>query len=185
MTKPKKSGAAIFMYCVIAVGVLVFGSCFSLYYIGIVENTIVLWTGITAFVIIYHFWGRLILGNITKLFPIHYSQMWFCEHRFEKKLYKMLRVQKWKDKVLTYNPELFDMKSRSLDDIAVTMAKVEVDHWVNEVLSLTTILFALLWGQWWLFVLQAVVAMVFDAQFIVVQRFNRPKALRVIKHRKG
>lgn len=183
MTKAKKSGPAIFMYCVIALGVLVFGVCFSLYYSNVSKNGIVLWTGITAFTIIYHFWGRLILGNITKLFPIHYSQMWFREHQFEKKLYKLLRVQKWKDKVLTYNPELFDMKTRSLDDVAITMAKVEVDHWVNELLSLTTLLFPLLWGNWWLFVIQAVVAMAFDGQFIIVQRFNRPKAIRVLKHR--
>ena len=183
MTKAKKSGPAIFMYCVIALGVLVAVTCLSLYYTDIAKNAVVLWTGVTAFTIIYHFWGRLILGNITKLFPIHYSQAWFREHRFEKKLYKFLRVQKWKDKVPTYNPELFDMKTRSLDDIAVTMAKVETDHWVNELLSLTTLLFPLLWGQWWIFVLSAFVAMLFDAQFIVVQRFNRPKAVRVLKHR--
>ena len=182
MEKPKKSGPAIFMYIVIAVGVLITLTCFTLYYGNFFKNDIVLWIGVTAFTIIYHFWGRIILGNVTKLFHIHYSQPWFRERKFEKKLYKLLRVQKWKDKVLTYNPELFDMKTRTLDEIANTMAKAETDHWVNELLSLTTLLFPLIWGEWWVFTLTAVVAMIFDAQFILVQRYNRPKAIRVIKH---
>lgn len=183
MAKAKKSGPAIFMYSVIALGLLISAVCFVLYYSSYTDRKVVLWIGIVFFMIIYHFWGRLILGNITRLFPIHYSQPWFRERKFEKKILKLFRVQKWKDKVLTYNPELFDMKTRTLDEVAITMAKVEVDHWVNELLSLTTILFALLWGNWWLFVIQAVAAMAFDGQFILVQRYNRPKALRVLKHK--
>ena len=184
MERAKKSGSAIFMYCVIAVAVVVSAVCFGLYYSGKTDNAAVLWTGVTFFTIMYHFWGRIILGNVTKLFPIHYSQAWFRERPFEKKLYRLLRVRKWKGKALTYNPELFSVKDRTLEQIAVTMAKVEVDHWVNELISLSTLLFGVIWGEMWIFTFTAVFAMLFDGQFICIQRYNRPRVLKALAREK-
>lgn len=181
VSKPKKSGSAIFMYCVIAVTVFLSAGCFALYYGNVVRSGAVLWTGVTAFTIMYHFWGRIILGNVTKLFPIRYDQWWFKERSFEKKLYRLLQVKRWKGKALTYNPELFSMKDRTPEQIANTTAKAETDHWVNEIISLTTLLFPLLWGEFWIFGITAVLAMLFDGQFIVIQRYNRPRLLRLME----
>lgn len=180
-TKPKakKSGSAIFMYVVIAVCVLITAVAFVLYYGGVVRSSVLLWTGVTAFTVMYHFWMRIILGNVTKLFRIHSGQRWFREHGFEKHLYKLLRVRKWKEKVLTYDPSAFSVKDHTLEEIANTMSKAETDHWVNELISLSTLLFAIPWGAFWIFFGTAIFAMLFDAQFIVVQRYNRP---RVLKH---
>ncbi len=181
MSKPKKSGSAIFMYCVIAVTLAVAAVCFTLYYGHFYRNGAVLWTGIVTFTVLYHFWLRIIMGNVTKLFKIHYSQAWFKEWSFERGLYKFLRVKRWKGKVLTYDPQAFSLKKHSLEEIAITMAKSETDHWVNELISLSTVLFAIPWGYWWLFLGTAVLAMLFDAQFIVVQRYNRPTVLKLIE----
>ena len=71
MSKSKKSGPAIFMYCVIAVTVVVAMICFWLYYNNICPSGVVLWTGIVAFVVMYHFWVRIIMGNVSKLFKKH------------------------------------------------------------------------------------------------------------------
>ena len=182
MEKVKKSGSAIFMYCVIAITVITSVVCFSVYYGNIYKSSVVLWIGITAFTIMYHFWLRIIMGNVTKLFKNHinYKQNWFKEKEFEKDLYKLLRVKEWKGKALTYNPELFSLKDNSLDDIAHTMCKAELDHWVNEIISLTTLAFSLLWGEFWIFCITAIAAMIFDAQFIVIQRFNRPRIARIL-----
>lgn len=180
MSKTTKSGPAIFMYSVIALTVITAAVCFVLHYGNILHSGVILWTGITAFTIMYHFWVRIIMGNVSKLFTIHHKQKWFKERAFEKPLYKFLRVKKWKNKVLTYNPDSFSLKKHSLEEIADTMAKSEVDHWINELISLSTILFALLWGQFWLFFATALLAMIFDAQFIIVQRFNRPFVLKVM-----
>lgn len=184
MSKAKKSGPAIFMYCVIGAMLVCAALCFALYYSNIFRNGVILWTGITAFTIMYHFWLRIIMGNVTKLFGIHHSQAWFKERRFERKLYKLLRVRQWKEKVLTYDPDAFSQEKHTLDEIATTMAKAETDHWVNELISLSTLLFSLLWGELWIFLITALAAMIFDAQFIVVQRYNRPIVLRVIEKRK-
>lgn len=183
MTKTKKSGPAIFMYCVIGLAITTSIICFILYYRNIYKNNVILWTGITAFTIMYHFWVRIIMGNVSKLFKKHisYKQWWFNEKSFEEGLYKLLRVKEWKGKALTYNPESFSLKEHSLEEIANTMTKSEVDHWINEVISLTTILFAIPWGKLWIFLITAIVAMIFDSQFIIIQRYNRPRVIKLIE----
>lgn len=183
MTKPKKSGSAIFMDIVIYLCLAVAGVCFGLYYIGTAPYSWVLWTGVTTFTILYHFWGRILLGHWTKLWGIHYSHWWFKQHKFEMGFYKILRVRKWKEKVLTYDPAAFSVKNHTMEEIANTMSKAETDHWINQLLSLTTLLFGVIWGEFWIFLLTTIIAMLFDAQFIVVQRYNRPKVLRSIELR--
>ena len=102
------------------------------------------------------------------------------EKKFEKPLYKLLKVKQWKEKALTYNPESFSLKEHSLDEIANTMAKSEVDHWINEAISVSTMFFAIMWGQFWIFCITAVAAMIFDSQFIIIQRYNRPRVLKAL-----
>jgi len=176
----KISGPAIFMYSAIVLCLGTSAVCFYLHYSGNAANGAVLWVGIVAFMIVYHFWLRLIMGNVTKLFKIDRNHFWFKERKFEKKLYKLLRVKKWKGKALTYNPEAFDLEKHSLDEIAEVMAKSEVDHWINEVISVTSIFFSLIWGEFWIFLVTATAAMIFDAQFIVIQRYNRPRIMKII-----
>ena len=184
MSKLKKSGPAIFMYCVIAITLITSIICFAVYYGNINKNSILLWIGITCFTIMYHLWMRIIMGNVTKLFKINYKQRWFRERKFEKNLYKLLQVKKWKGKALTYNPELFSLKNYSLEEIANTMSKSETDHWINELISLSTLLFAILWGEFWIFLITAILAMLFDGQFIVIQRYNRPRIVKILEKRK-
>ena len=183
MSKTKISGPAIFMYCIIGITLLTSIICFYLYYGNINTSSIVLWTGITAFTIMYHFWVRIIMGNVSKLFRkyIKYNQWWFKERKFEKSFYKILRVKEWKGKALTYNPESFSKKEHSLEEIANTMSKSEIDHWINEVISLSTLLFAIPWGKFWIFLVTAIVAMIFDSQFIIIQRYNRPRVVKILE----
>lgn len=185
MSKPKKSGSAIFMYCVIAVTAVFAAVCFALYYANISRYDAVLWTGVASFTVMYHLWLRIIMGNVTKLFAIHYEQAWFREHKFEKRLYKILKVKKWKGRALTYNPELFDLESRTFEEVADTTTKAETDHWINELISLSTLFFAVIWGELWIFAITAFLAMLFDAQFIIIQRYNRPRLIRLIRYRQA
>ncbi|MBR3882991.1 MAG: hypothetical protein IKJ36_07015 [Clostridia bacterium] len=177
------SGPALFMYTVIACTLIAAVVCFYVYYGSIFVSEIVLWIGITSFTILYHFWGRIILGNVSKIFRkfINYKSWWFRERDFEKGLYEKLKVKKWKKNALTYNPEQFDLKENSIEKILQTTAKSEVDHWINELVSISTMFFGLLWGQTWIFVITALAAMIFDAQFIVIQRYNRPRLLKVLE----
>ena len=183
MSKNKKSGPAIFMYCVIAITAVFAVVCLGLYYGKNLEKGIIFWTGVVSFTIMYHFWVRIIMGNVSKLFKKHisYKHWWFQEKKFEKNLYKFLKVKDWKDKALTYNPESFSLKEHSLEEIANTMAKSEVDHWINEVISITTIFFSIPWGVFGLFLISAIGAMIFDSQFIIIQRYNRPRIVKILE----
>ena len=183
MSRTKKSGPAIFMYCVIGITLITSIICFYLYYGNVYKSETILWIGIIVFTVMYHFWVRIIMGNVSKLFKRHlnYKQWWFKEKSFEKGIYKFLRVKEWKGKALTYNPELYSLKENSLEEIANTMVKSEVDHWINEVISLSTLLFIIPWGRAWAFVMSAIVAMIFDSQFIIIQRYNRPRVLKILK----
>ena len=183
MEKKKKSGSAMFMYCVIAVTLLLSVACFVLYYANIVRHTAVLWTGVTVFTSLYQFGLRILFGNVTKHLPIRHTQRWFRELPFERRLYGLLRIRRWKEKVLTYDPDAYNVQKHTLCELANTMCKSEVDHWINVIISLSTVLFGLIWGKLWIFALAAMVAILFDAQFIVVQRYNRPVVLRCIKLR--
>ena len=137
MKNKKKSGPAIFMHSVIIVTLIIAIACFILYYGNYNKSKIFLWSGITAFTIMYHFWVRIIMGNVSKLFKNHisYKQKWFKERKFEKKFYRFLNVKKWKDKAFTYNPESFSLEKHSLEEIVNTMAK---KSFMNTVLILQT-----------------------------------------------
>lgn len=184
-THHKPSGPAIFMYCVIAVSLIISVVCFVIHYSDVSSNLLFLWIGITFFTIMYHLWGRIILGGISKLLKIHYNMWWFKEKPFDKPISKLFKVRKWKDKALTYNPELFSLKNYTLTDVANTMCKAELDHLINVLLSLSTLLFALIWGELWIFALTAFLAILFDMQFVLIQRYNRPRIVKLINRQKS
>lgn len=183
MTKRKKSGPAIFMYSAIVLTALVSLVCLSAYYSGVFTYGALLWTGIVSFMILYHFGLRIFFGELTKRLKVDLNHPWYRERKFEKKLYKILKVKKWKNKVPTFEPEKYDLKKVTLDQLAANMAKSEIDHWINELISVSSVLFALLWGQFAIFVVTAVLAMLFDAQFIAVQRYNRPIVLCLMERK--
>jgi len=186
MIKLNNSGPARFMYTVIAICLVTSITCFTMFYGSKAGGKPVLYTGIVTFTIMYHFWVRIIMGNVSKLFrsKIKYDQWWFKEHGFEKPLYKLLKVKQWKDKAFTYNPGDFDLKEKSLDEIANIMAKSEVDHWINECISISTMFFSLIWPKLTAaFIISAIAAMIFDSQFIIIQRYNRPRIVKAIEHK--
>lgn len=182
MKKTKASGPAIFMDWVIALCLITACACFFIYYSGFFRTSVILWTGVTTFTITYHLWLRIIFGNITTLFKkrIRYNCWWFKEKRGERTFYDFIRVKVWKSKALTYDPSAFSLKDNSLEQIAVNMAKAEADHWINVGISLSTLLFALIWGQGWIFAITAFLAILFDGQFIIIQRFNRPRVVKLL-----
>ena len=183
--KAPPSTPAILMYCIIGITAVTAAVFFTLYYGNFFKNPIFLWVGIVSFTIMYHLWMRIIMGNVSKLFKVSYKSPWFKEKGFEKPLYKLLRVKKWKGKALTYNPELYDVKTCSLEDIANTTAKSELDHLINIGISLSTVAFGFIWGELWIFAVTAFFAALFDSHFIVIQRYNRPRLIRLIKREKG
>jgi len=54
---------------------------------------------ITAGTVSYHFWMRLFVGGVLNLLldnKVDYNKKWFRVGKTEQKLYKILKVKKWK-----------------------------------------------------------------------------------------
>ena len=178
----KKSGAALFIDILIKVCGMICISSFIIYYKGMYHNNILLWIGVTTFTIVYHLGLRLVAGNLTTKIKhlLKNDAFLFKERKFEITLYKIIRVKKWKKNALTYNPSAFSLKENTKEDVLSTMLKSELDHWINELISLSTLFFGLIWGEMWIFILTCLAAMIFDAQFICIQRYNRPRLSKLI-----
>ena len=75
---------------------------------------------ITAMTICYHFTIRLVIGNITgciRLSKFDSKAACYRERKFERRLYKALRVKKWKSFAPTYDKSVFSLDN-TLEDIA-------------------------------------------------------------------
>lgn len=132
----------------------------------------------------YHFWMRLLVGYVVNgIFhnQIDYNQKWFREKKFEKRLYEILHVKKWKDRMPTFAPEMLDIKVHTWEEIAGAMCQSEMVHVIIVVLSFVPILATLLWGSFWVFLITSIVAACMDSAFVIMQRYNRPRIIRMIE----
>ena len=67
------------------------------------------------------------------------KSVWFRENSFENKLYKLLRVRKWKKYVPTYDPDTFDVSKNMGKEIVGATCQAEIVHEVIMALSLLPI----------------------------------------------
>ena len=87
----------------------------------------------------------------------------------------------------TYNPTLFSLEDNSLEQIAKNMCQAEVVHEVIILCSFLPMLFAIPWGEFWVFFITSLAAAIFDSVFVMLQRYNRPRIMKLLKYqnRKG
>lgn len=142
--------------------------------------TLTLSFGVTA----YHFCMRLIVGyifNILMKNKADYNEKWYQIHNWEKKLYKTIKVKKWKKHMPTFNPELFDTSKHSLDEIAQAMCQSELVHETIAALSFLPILLAFPFGDFPIFLITSIIGALIDICFVIMQRYNRPRIIKLIK----
>lgn len=130
----------------------------------------------------YHFLMRLLVGSVIDLLlnnHVDYRKRWFRVSAAEKALYQKLRVKKWKGKMATYDPDCFDSKLHSWDEIAQATCQAELVHEVIIILSFLPVFAAIPFGTLPVFVITSVLAACFDAVFVVMQRYNRPRIIKL------
>lgn len=135
----------------------------------------------------YHFLMRLAVGFvIDSIFHnrIDYNFGWFREKKFEKPLYEMLGVKKWKGKMPTFEPEIWDPRKHTWTEIAGAMCQSEIVHLIIMVLSFVPIAMAGVWGAFGVFFITSVLAAGTDGLFVIMQRYNRPRVVKVIERQK-
>lgn len=137
--------------------------------------------GITFMTIGYHFTARLVIGvlmDIIDLSQFRPGSFRFRERKFEKKLYKLLRVKKWKKFAPTYDERKFDLRERSTESVIGETCRAESVHWLCAVASLVSVTFAKLFGSLPAFLITGILGALVDLAFIIIQRYNRPRLMR-------
>ena len=136
----------------------------------------------------FHFAMRLCVGYaVEKCFPkkIDLQGFWFREHRWEKGVYKRLRVRKWAKKVPTFKPEQFDLNTHTYGELARQMCLSEVVHEVIVLCGFLSLLFCLFFedplANLAPFLITAILAGLYDLQFVILQRYNRPRVVRLMQ----
>ena len=141
---------------------------------------------ITSYTVFYHFAVRLLIGGIMQAAfrnKMNYRKPWFQPKAFEAGLYKRLGVKKWKNKMPTYNPDTFSLKRHSAEEVLGASCQAEIVHEINVIASFVPLLFSLAVGVLPVFILTSLIAAAFDMIFVIIQRYNRPRLLRLINKR--
>ena len=170
-----------FAYSVTAIFLLLTGLFFTLWKLG---KETMLFPAVVCATVLYHAGMRLFVGLVTG-HGFRPASPWFLEKPFEKTLYRKLRVKKWKAKMPTYSPQTYALGSLPPETIAKTMCRNEVVHELCAVFSLLPILLGFSFGAWWFFVPTSVFGFFADLAFAAIQRYNRPRILRLVRRRQG
>lgn len=144
--------------------------------------------GITSMTVCYHFTIRLVIGNITDVImrnEADWRKPWFREKPFEQKLYKKLKVKRWKDRLPTFDENLFAFGKTPTERMIGATCQSEIVHELDIVASLAAILFAIPFGEVWVFLITSILGAAFDLLFVIMQRYNRPRLVRSLRRRNG
>ena len=163
---------------------LLIGFAISLPILIVTGNAISEVITITIGVALYHFVMRLVVGTVVNLImknKANHNSVWFREKRFEKKLYNLLRVRKWKKYIPTYSSDTFDTNKKTVKEIVGATCQSEIVHEIIMVLSLLPIAVIPFLGGAAAIFITSFLSMLIDFVFVILQRYNRPKLLRVME----
>lgn len=134
--------------------------------------------------VFYHLAMRLTVGHIydhAMQNRANLSSKRWQLRPWEKSLYEKLGVKKWKGNMPTYDPELFSPQKHSWEEIAQAMCQAELVHSTIIPLSFLPLLAAIPWGSFGVFLITSLLAACYDAIFVIMQRYNRPRIMRLLK----
>ncbi len=135
----------------------------------------------------YHLGMRLLIGLLYNLImknQADYTKKWYQIHPWENKLYQFLKVKTWKGKMPTYDPEIFSSTKHTWDEIAQAMCQAELVHETNVLLSFIPLIASLYFGSFFVFLITSICGAMFDLLFVVMQRFNRPRIIKIAQRQK-
>lgn len=163
------------------------GTVIAALLLNYLHNKIWLTLAITLGTTAYHLGIRLLAGGLFNA-AMHnradLSRRWYQPQPWEDKLYRLLRVREWKNKLPTYYPESFSPRKHSWEEIAQAMCQSELVHEVNMLLSFVPLLAVKYFGSFYVFLLTSIGAALFDLLFVIMQRYNRPRVLAIARRRR-
>jgi len=136
---------------------------------------------ITMMTIFYHFAMRLAVGELVTVVlrekELPQDRFGFTIHDFEHKLYKKLKVKKWKTNLITAKPEQFDINLVTPEQLLHNIMQAELVHRIIMILSFVPLFFIIPFGVPLVFILTSIFACMIDLIFVIIQRYNRPRAI--------
>ena len=130
----------------------------------------------------YHFVMRLAVGYLLpKLtnYDFVYRHIWFQPRSWEPALYKKLKVRKWKGLLPTYAPSQFSLTDQTLYRVIQNMCGAEIVHEIIMILSFLPLLTVPVFGVFPVFLITSLLSALFDSIFVMAQRYNRPRLVRI------
>lgn len=148
------------------------------------ENRALFSIAITFGTVFYHLGMRLAVGYLidSKYHNrMDYTKQWFRERSFERGFYEKIRVQKWKGRMPTFAPQNFQLRKDTVPEIIQATCQAEIVHEVNMVLSFVPVIFSIWFGSLEVFLITSCMAFIFDGLFVIIQRYNRPRLIRLLR----
>jgi len=139
---------------------------------------------ITCGTVAYHFIMRLAVGGLYDVLMHNRARLhraWYRPHPWEERLYRRLGIHRIKGSLPTYAPALFSPRLHTWDEIAQAMCQAELVHETIAVLSFVPLLAIPCFGSWPVFLLTSLAAAGIDLLYAAVQRYNRPRVLRLME----
>ena len=152
----------------------------------VTSSGILLPLAITSGTIAYHFVMRLMLGlafHATMRNKADYRKRWYQISKREMAVYEKLKVKKWKRRMPTYDPALFDPRLHTWEEIVQAMCQAELVHETIAVLSFLPILAGVWFGEYPVFIVTSVLAAACDMVFVIMQRYNRQRVMKLLNRK--
>jgi len=130
----------------------------------------------------YHFAIRLIVGAVVDMImhnKADYHKKWYQVTDFEMKWYQKMKVKKWKNKMPTFDEDTFDVSKHSWDEIVQATCQAELVHEINIIFSFLPVIASVWFESFWVFLITSTLGAVFDFMFVMMQRFNRTRILKM------
>ena len=152
----------------------------------VTSSGILLPLAITSGTIAYHFVMRLMVGlafHATMRNKADYRKRWYQISKREMAVYEKLKVKKWKRRMPTYDPALFDPHLHTWEEIVQAMCQAELVHETIAVLSFLPILAGIWFGEYPVFIVTSVLSAACDMVFVIMQRYNRQRVTKLLNRK--
>ena len=132
----------------------------------------------------YHFLMRLAVGWMVPKatrYDFDYRSAWFRPRAWEAAFYRKLRVRSWKGKLPTYAPGQFSLADNTLYRVIQNTCGAELVHEIIMLFSFLPLLLVPVFGEFPVFFTTSLVSTLFDGVFVIAQRYNRPRLVRIFE----
>lgn len=151
---------------------------------GLFRQSALLTLAISAGTTCYHLGARFLAGALYARCPnswLDYRRGWYQPRNWEGTLYAALQVKRWKGRLPVYSPESFSPALHSWQEIIRTMCRSELVHETCMALSFAPLPASIWLGAFPVFLGTSVLGAGFDLLFVMIQRYNRPRAVRLAR----